>query len=212
MAHIHLEDGTFTLFWVLVWWLAALIILSIVLWKFRSDRKPDNRSITLAAFFATAAFVVFQIEIPVFGGVHLNLTPIIGILAGPLMGTLIVTVVNILSAAIGHGGWGLAGANILVNIAEVTVAWGVFRGMKPITGRLGIRAGAAAFIGLTVGNLVMAIIILVSGIQGVNQDQATMLSGLSLILGINLVVAAIEAVVTGLIVEYIARIRPDILA
>ena len=211
MAHIHLEDGSFTLQWVLIWWAAALILVLIALLLLRGKRRPDNRKITLAAFIATAAFAVFQISVPVLGGVHLNLTPLIGILAGPVLGTLIVIVVNILSAAIGHGGYGLVGANVLINILEVMVAWAVFRGMRVLTPARFAQAGIATFAGLGAGNLLMIGIILVSGIQGVNQSQVSILTGLSLIVGVNMGVAVIEAVITGLIVEYIGKIRPDIL-
>lgn len=211
MAHIHLEDGSFTLEWVLAWWILTLILIGISLYLLKGNRKPDNRKITLAAFITTAAFAVFQISVPVFGGVHLNLTPLIGILAGPLLGTLIVLVVNILSAAIGHGGWGLVGANVLINIIEVLIAYLVFRGLARITPSLFARAGIATFAGLGAGNLLMIGIILVSGIQGVHQDTISVLTGLSLIAGVNMGVAVIEAIITGLIIEYIAKIRPDIL-
>lgn len=211
MAHIHLEDGSFTLEWVLAWWILTLVLIVISLYLLKGRRKPDNRKITLAAFITTAAFAIFQISVPVFGGVHLNLTPLIGILAGPLLGTLIVLVVNILSAAIGHGGWGLIGANVLINSIEVLIAYLVFRGLSRVTPSLFARAGIATFAGLGAGNLLMIGIILVSGIQGVHQGTIAVLTGLSLIAGINMGVAVIEAIITGLIVEYIARIRPDIL-
>ena len=55
---------------------------------------------------------------------------------------------NILSAAIGHGGWGLVGANVLVNFTEVLVAWLAFKGMKKITTDLFSQAGVATFAGL----------------------------------------------------------------
>ena len=211
MAHIHLEDGSFTLLWVLVWWIVTLVLIGMALMRLRGVHKPDNRIITLSAFIATAAFAVFQISVPVLGGVHLNLTPIVGILAGPILGILIVTVVNILSAAIGHGGWGLVGANILINISEVVIAFGVFRSTKKITSNLFSQAGIATFAGLAAGNFVMMVIILVSGIQGVSQGPVAILTGLSLVVGVNMGVAVIEAVITGLILEYIGRIRPDIL-
>src|SRR5512145_1734736 len=114
MAHIHLQDGSFTLFWVLVWWAAALFVIGAVL-VFLRIRKPDPRRITIAAFCTAAAFAVSQVEIPLAGGVHLSLTPLIGILTGPVIGSLIVLVTNILSAGVGHGGWGMIGANTLVN-------------------------------------------------------------------------------------------------
>jgi cobalt/nickel transport system permease protein len=211
VAHIHLEDGSFTLFWVLAWWIAALCIVGIALYLLRSKSPLDPRKITIAAFVTAAAFAIFQIQIPIAGGVHLNLTPLVGILAGPVLGTLVVFVVNIFTAAIGHGGWGLIGANVLINFTEVVVAWLVFRGMKRITADLFSQAGVATFAGLFAGNLVMIAIILVSGIQGVNQTMAQILTGLSLIAAVNMGVAVIEALFTGLMVAYIGKVRPDIL-
>lgn len=211
MAHIHLEDGSFSLFWVLAWWIIALCLIGIALFLLRSKYKPDPKKITIAAFVTAAAFAIFQVQVPLAGGVHMNLTPLIGILTGPFIGTLIVFIVNILSAAIGHGGWGLVGANVLVNFSEVLVAWLAFRGMKKITTDLFSRAGVATFAGLFAGNLVMIAVILISGIQGVHQTQAQILTGLSLLAAVNMGVAVVEAFLTGLIVAYIGKIRPDIL-
>jgi cobalt/nickel transport system permease protein len=211
MAHIHLEDGSFTLFWVLAWWVWALVIIGIALYLLRSKNKPDNRTITIAAFLTATSFAIFQVSLPFFGGVHLNLTPLIGILAGPLLGTLIVFIVNILSAAIGHGGWGLIGANVLVNVSEVTIAYFTYQGLKKVTPDLFSRAGIATFTGLFSGNVVMILIILVSGVQGATQSTSMTLVGLSGIAAINMGVAVVEAIITGLVVSYIGKMRPDLI-
>jgi len=211
MAHIHLEDGSFSLIWVVLWWIVAITLIAVALWSLRSAGRNNQKKITIAAFITAAAFAIFQINIPIFGGVHLNLTPLIGILAGPVLGALVVLVINILSAAIGHGGWGLIGANVLVNLSEVIIAYLVFRGARSILPDLFSRAGIATFAGLFCGNLVMVAIILVSGIQGVTQTSGQILTGLVLIIAVNMGVAIIEALLTGLIVSYIGKIRPDIL-
>jgi cobalt/nickel transport system permease protein len=211
VAHIHLEDGSFSPLFVIIWWVLALALIGIALFLPRPSQKPDRRRITLAAFCAAAAFAVFQVSIPIAGGVHISLTPLIGILAGPVFGILIVFVINILSAAVGHGGWGLIGANMLVNTGEVVVAYGIFRLLKGTVPDLFTRAGIATLAGLFVGNCLMIGIILVSGIQGVSQTPEQVLAGLSLIAVINMGVAVIEALVTGLVVAYIGKMRPDLL-
>ena len=210
MAHIHLPDGSFTLFWVLAWWICALVLIGAALVLARR-RRLGSREITVAAFVTAAAFAIFQVQVPLFGGVHMNLTPLIGILVGPVLGGLIVLIVNILSAAIGHGGWGLIGANVLVNFSEVLTAWLVFRGLERITSSLFSRAGIATFGGLFIGNIAMVAIILVSGIQGVTQTSLQILTGLSLLVAVNMGVAVVEALITGFIVEYIGRVKPDLL-
>ena len=101
LAHIHLEDGSFTLFWVLVWWIVTLGLIGTVLFILRAKNPVDPKKITIAAFVTAAAFAIFQVQIPIFGGVHMNLTPLIGILTGPVIGSLIVFIVNILSAGMG---------------------------------------------------------------------------------------------------------------
>jgi cobalt/nickel transport system permease protein len=211
MAHIHLEDGSFTLLWVIIWWALALVIIGSALYLVRRERKADTRRLTVAAFLVAAAFVLYQVDIPIAGGVHLSLTPLIAILAGPVIGALIVFVINILSAAVGHGGWGLIGANTLVNFSEVLVAYSVWRGLKPFLKNLFFRACAATLSGLILGNFVMMAVIAVSGIQGVSQSLQQVVTGLFLIASVNIAFAIIEAVMTGLIVSYIGRIRPDLL-
>lgn len=211
MAHIHLVDGSFSLTYVIIWWAVALLLLAIALYLLRPANKPDQKRIVLSAFCAAAAFVVFQIEIPVADGVHISLTPLIGILAGPVFGLLIIFVTNILSAAVGHGGWGLVGANMLVNASEVIVAYGIFQLLQKHLPDLFTRTAIATFLALLIGNCVMVGIILISGIQGANQTQEQILAGLSLLVMINLAVAVVEALVTGLMVSFIGKMRPDLL-
>ncbi|MGZ4908068.1 MAG: energy-coupling factor ABC transporter permease, partial [Halobacteriota archaeon] len=108
MAHIHLPDGVFPIQWVVFWWLLALALLFAALVVTRRHAIALQR-LAVAGMLAAASFAIFQINIPYAGGVHMNLTPLIGILAGPGLGSLIVFIVNVLSAAVGHGGWGLIG-------------------------------------------------------------------------------------------------------
>jgi cobalt/nickel transport system permease protein len=211
VAHIHLEDGSIPLFWVAVWWMIALVVLAVALVWIRSAKKADNRNLTLAAFCTAAAFAIFQVSIPLFGGVHLNLTPLIGILVGPVFGSLIVLIINIMSAAIGHGGWGLIGANLLINLIEVIVAYGTWKVLKRVFPGAFVRAAIATIAGLFFGNLAMIAIILISGIQGVTQTSSQILTGLILIAGINMGVAVIEALITGMIIAAIVKARPDML-
>jgi cobalt/nickel transport system permease protein len=211
MAHIHLEDGSFSLFWVIVWWTAAIILIGISLYLLRSGKKTDSRKITIAAFCTAATFAIFQVEIPVAGGVHLTITPLVGILTGPAAGCLIVFVVNIMTAAIGHGGWSMIGANTLVNISEVLVAFSLFFLLGKITQSPFARAATATFGGLVCGTVVMVGIIIISGVQGVTQSPAQILAGLSLIVVINTAIAVLEAIITGFVITFIQKVRPDIL-
>lgn len=210
MAHIHLQDGTLPFAWAALWWALALVLLAVCLVLLR--RRPlDPGRVTLAAFCTATVFALFQVEIPILGGVHLSLMPLTGVLLGPLLGSVVALVANIFSAGVGHGGWSVIGANVLVNASEIGTAWAVFRGTAGWRGRVFARGAGATFLALFVGNLVMIGIVLVSGIQGVTGGTGAIASGLLLIGAINLGVGAIEAVVTGYLLSYLARVRPDIL-
>ena len=54
-------------------------------------------------------------------------------------------------------------------------------------------------------------IILMSGVRDVNQTPARILTDLSLLAAVNMGAAVTEAFITGFIVTYIAKVRPDIL-
>ncbi|MFZ3167871.1 MAG: energy-coupling factor ABC transporter permease [Candidatus Methanoperedens sp.] len=209
MAHIHLPDGAFSIQWILTWWILAIIILGLCLYWLKKVKKIDNRTITLAAMLTAASFAIFQVNIPLFGGVHMNMTPLVGILAGPVIGGIVVLIVNILSAAIGHGGWGMVGANVLVNMAEVSVAYGIYKALGKINLDTFSKAGIGTIAGLLLGNIAMILVILISGIQGVSQPIT--LYDLSLIAAVNMGIAIIEAFITGYVVSYIMRVRPDML-
>jgi cobalt/nickel transport system permease protein len=129
---------------------------------------------------------------------------------GPGIGSLVIFIVNLLSAAVGHGGWGLVGANTIVNMSEIAVAFYVFRMTR---GRLEMftRGAAAAISGLLVGNVVFLVVLVVSGIQGIELHGVALLPYLIQIVILNLIVAVVEAVVTGFVVEYLSTVRPDLL-
>jgi cobalt/nickel transport system permease protein len=210
MAHIHLPDGVFSLQWVIIWWALALAVLAIALLVARR-RTFTTQRLTTAALLAAVSFAISQVNIPFAGGVHMNLTPLIGILAGPAIGSLIVLIVNILSAAIGHGGWGLIGANTIVNVSEVVSAYYLFyyatRRFELFT-----RGAVAAFGGLLVGNVLSVLIIVISGIQGSTLSGSTLLVFTLQVPLLNLVVAVGEAILTGFVVEYLGKVRRDLLA
>ncbi len=211
MAHIHLEDGAFSPFWVIVWSLAAGALVALALFMV-SRREASPRRLAIAAMCTSVGFAVFQVSIPVFGGIHLNLTPLIGILAGPGLGSLAALLINVFSAAVGHGGWGMIGANTLVNVIEVLIAYYFYRFVR---GRFKVDRFAsglgAAVVALSVSALAIVAIVAVSGIQDSEQTKEEILANMVIIAAANLAVGVVEGVVTGYIVSFIGRVRPDLL-
>ncbi|MEM3017568.1 MAG: energy-coupling factor ABC transporter permease [Candidatus Bathyarchaeia archaeon] len=211
MAHIHLPDGALSLGWVLTWWAVYLAATSGIVYTIRRRGSLDPLKIAVAAMATAASFAVFQINIPLLGGIHLSLTPLVGILLGPAFGAVSVFIVNIFSAAVGHGGWGLIGANSVVNTVEVSLSCMSFQTFRK---RLSIfSAGALATVAaLAVGSLVMVCIVALSGIQGSALSMGETVSNLTLLTAANIFVAAIEGVITGFTLTYLGKLRPDLLS
>jgi cobalt/nickel transport system permease protein len=105
----------------------------------------------------------------------------------------------------------MIGANTLVNLSEVLVAFAIWRGLQPFIHNTFLRSGTASLCALILGNFVMIGIIALSGVQGVNQTMEQLLVGLFIIAAVNVGVAVFEALMTRLIVSSLAKMRPDLL-
>ncbi|EMA42099.1 energy-coupling factor ABC transporter permease [Halococcus hamelinensis] len=209
MAHIHLGEGSFPLWALVLWTVLGAGLLGLVTYRVRKGGIKTNQ-IALAGIGAAASFAVFQLNLPVWGGIHMNLTGLVGILAGPLLGALIAFVVNVFSAALGHGAIGLLGANVLVNATEAIVAYYAFRTLMRMDWDVFPASASAATLGLSVGALLMGVIIVVSGVNGSALPRSDLAIAVAGMVGLNLGVAVIEGLLTGFIVQFLASIRPDL--
>ena len=210
MAHIHLPDGIFPLWALVLWNGLAVALFGAVVYRVR-QRGLETRRIALAGIAGAASFAIFQLNLPILGGVHMNLTGLIGILAGPAIGTPIVLVVNILSAVIGHGAWGLIGANTLVNAAEVIITYYAFVALVRANWDTFPAAATATIAGLGIGGLIMGAIPLVSGIQGTAIQGLDLALYMGALVALNLGVAVAEGLLTGLTVSFLTSMRPDLI-
>lgn len=211
MAHIHLEDGALSPAWVLFWWAVAAALIALALMSMKRE-AVSVRKLTIGAMCAAVGIAVFLVTIPVFGGVHLNLTPLIGILAGPAVGGVAALIINLFSAAVGHGGWGMIGVNTVVNIAEVFLGYYAYRTLRVKLKADRFWSGfSAATLALVATAIVVVVVISVAGIQDSHLEEEETAHNLVLIAAANIVVGVIEGLVTGYVVTFIGRIRPDLL-
>ncbi|RLM57374.1 cobalt ABC transporter permease [Halobellus sp. Atlit-31R] len=210
MAHIHLGEGSFPLWALVLWTLVGAGLLSVVVYRARKG-GIETRQVALAGIAGAASFAIFQLNIPVWGGIHMNLTGLVGILAGPLLGALIAFVVNVFSAALGHGAVGLLGANTLVNASEAIVAYYAFRTLVRLDWDVFPAGTIAATLGLSAGAVLMGAIIVVSGVNGSALPRSDLAIAAAGLVGLNLGVAVVEGVLTGFVVRFLASVRPDLL-
>ncbi|MFC7188240.1 energy-coupling factor ABC transporter permease [Halorubrum yunnanense] len=209
MPHIHLGEGSFPLWALVLWTLIGAGLISTVVYRIRKGGIKTHQ-IALAGVGAAASFAVFQLNIPVWGGIHMNLTGLVGIIAGPLLGALVALVVNIFSAALGHGAVGLIGANTLINASEAIVAYYAFKTLLGMEWDVFPASASAATLGLSVGSFLMGAIIVISGVNGSALPRGDLLIAVGGLSALNLGVAVVEGILTGLIVQFLASVRPDL--
>ncbi|MEM1659231.1 MAG: energy-coupling factor ABC transporter permease [Candidatus Jordarchaeales archaeon] len=160
MAHVHLPDGIMPLEWCVLWFLAAGLLVGLAV--IFGGRRLELKQRVAAAFLTVIVFVAMLIPVPSpFGGTHMNMTPLAGIVAGPIASALVVLVVSALAALIGHGGVTVLGANMLVLYFECIAAYLVYRALR---GRFGVyvSAFAAVLIPLSLSTLLASGILSVS--------------------------------------------------
>jgi ABC-type Co2+ transport system permease subunit len=104
----------------------------------------------------------------------------------------------------------LVGANTIINLSEIVTAFCIFTKTKPRLEMFTMGA-VAAIGGLIVGDVVFLVVILVSGIQGTELRGVVPDRLPDPGPHINLIVAVGEAVVAGFVVEYLSKVRPDLL-
>ena len=85
MAHIHLGEGSFPLWALVLWTLLGAGLVSAVVYRVRKGGIKTHQ-IALAGIGAAASFAIFQLNIQVWGGIHMNLTGLVGFLLGRCSG------------------------------------------------------------------------------------------------------------------------------
>jgi cobalt/nickel transport system permease protein len=210
MAHIHLGEGSFPLWALILWTVLGTGLIAAVLYRVRKGKIQTNQ-IALAGIGAAASFAIFQLNIPVWGGVHMNLTALVGIIAGPALGALIALVVNIFSAALGHGAVGLLGANVIINAGEAIIAYYIFKTLIGLNWDTFPATATAAIVGLSSGAILMGGIIVLSGVNGSALPRTDLAVAVAGLVGTNVGVAVVEGLLTGFVVQFLASVRPDLI-
>ena len=220
MTHMHIPDGILP-FWL--WGTGFLLmtaVLAVCLYRLRGiDRR---RNIPLLGALAAAMLVTMSLEVlPI--AYHLNLSVVTGILLGPSLGFLAAFIVNLMLAFLGHGGITVMGLNTLLLGIEVALGHGFFFLLPK---RLSVfkRAFLATVLALFLASLVLIGIVGVShvdigtfagphGHEGEGDTAHTSLMTFAVVvLTLGGIGWLIEGAVTGAVIRFLSRVKPDLLA
>jgi len=227
MSHIHLPDGILPL-WL---WLSGYVVIIVYFFLLflRSKKYILNKKLPLIGILAALMLVSMSIEIipPVY---HLNLAVLSGIVLGPVFSVSAILVVNIILAFVGHGGFTVIGLNtVIVSIEAILGYWG-FKLLYSKIKKIFLCVFLATFTALFISSW-SAIGIVYSGTHNFNaifeshnhtkeHHELTMTElpesfdikkFILFILAFGSAGWMIESIITAFIVNYIHKVRPDIL-
>ncbi len=232
MSHLHIPDGVLP-----VWfWLTGYIIaaMAVALSLFMARKLDLKKKVPLLGMMSAMMLVGMSLELaPI--AYHVNLSVITGILLGPWLAVVAAFIVNFILSLVGHGGVTTVGLNTIIIGFEGVMGYllfSVFRKMaKP-----GVSAAAATVITLFMSTCLMLLIVYLANINFslpssgeirdiIETHPAKALGGLLKIntgfnfkffavaaLGLGPIGWAIEALVTGVAVRFISRVKPEIIS
>jgi cobalt/nickel transport system permease protein len=229
MTHMHIPDGVLP---VWLWLLGFFLMFLAMAVSMRRLRGRDlKREIPLLGAISAAMLVAMSLEIlPIL--YHINLSVVAGILLGPALGFLAAFITNLVLALMGHGGITVIGLNTLLLGMEAILGHTLFHVVR---GRLPVFWRAAVATVLTLFITTMALIGIVASshlspelfthehhkgemvAEHHEQHSAEQNGELSIgrfatmVLSLGAVGWIIEAAVTGAVVSFIAKVKPDLI-
>jgi len=225
MTHMHIPDGILPVWLWLSGFLLMVLVLAFSLYRLRG--MDGKRKIPLLGALSAAMLVTMSLEIfPI--AYHLNLSVAAGILLGPSLAFVAAFTVNLMLALLGHGGITVMGLNTLLLGAEAMLGHTLFY-LLPDRLDTFWRAALATVLALFLVSLLLIAIVGASHVDvqtfGHTHPPEAMpearhpgagspaLSTFAvMVLSLGAVGWLIEAAVTGAVIRFLSRVKPDLLA
>jgi len=233
MSHLHIPDGVLPLWLVAAGWIITGLILTFCihrLKKFELMRKIPLIGIVSALMIVTMTLPVIPLAY------HINLSVVAGIILGPTLAFISVFIVDLIIAMFGHGGITVVGLNTLVVGSEAVLGFFLFRFFKSVLGpgSLGWSSGIAAVLSLILSTSVLIGVVYTSQISPevivetaehahepgsahseetpAPKQEGNLKGFIKTIIALLAFGWVLEGAVTGLVVNYVSRLRPDIIS
>jgi cobalt/nickel transport system permease protein len=229
MTHIHIPDGILPA-WL---WVSGFLLMSVflALSLFRLRTADMKKKIPLLGALAAVMLVAMNLEIfPI--AYHLNLTVVTGILLGPSLGFMAAFIVNLMLAFVGHGGITVVGLNTVLLGTEALLGhtlFYLFRKGLPVFW----SATVATVLSLFLASLLLIGIVGISHVdaesfahhhehEGVvaeqtheqhhEQESSSLRPFAVIVLSLGSIGWIIEGAITGSVIQFISKVKPDLLA
>ncbi len=197
---MHVSDGVLS---APVWiggYAAAATIIAATIKKIKVDNMPR------VAVMTSAFFVASLIRVPLGPtSVHLVLSGLVGIILGPAAFISIFVGLVLQAFLFQHGGITTIGINAIMMGTPAFLAYEIFNLRKNFSFEanefiFGALAGAS---GVLLGILILALTLVATGNEFMEMARYAALAHLPVIV--------LEAIITGFIASFLARVKPEIL-
>ncbi len=210
---MHIPDGYLDLNVTLL--CAAVSAVFIVLGLLQAKRYMEERHVPLMAILTAGVFAAQLLNFPIVGGTsgHLVGGTLLSVFLGPLGALISMTIILVLQAFLfGDGGVSALGANIF-NMGVIGGIVGYY--LYVLIRRLVRKGGWGVRLGAAVGSYVS--IVLGAAACGVEIGASSLFPfgvgvTVPVMVGWHLVIGVGEALITVVVIEYVLRARPDMLA
>ncbi len=170
MTHIHVPDGVLP---VWLWGSGWVVAVALLLIADRASRRVTaRRRLPLVGVVSALVIVAMSSEVvPI--AYHMNLTVLAGALLGPSLSIVSAFVVQVVLAALGHGGVTIVGLNTLMTASEMLLGWALLQGGLRLLGtkRAAPVAAAATVATLAVTTTMLVGLIAASGTLGATERE-----------------------------------------
>ncbi|KDE54808.1 cobalt transporter CbiM [Methanoculleus sp. MH98A] len=200
---MHISDGVLPMPVIVAGWVITIILLAGTLrWAAKNGdiaREIPKLSVMAGAFFVAS---LIHIDIPP-SSAHLILNGLVGVVLGPLSYLALFIGLTLQALLFQHGGITVIGINTVnVGIPALICYLAFLAGSKrgiPLPAIGGVCGG----LGVLLTVVLLVLVLVVSG------DQFFAVAGL--LAGAHLPIAVAEAIVTGAVVGYLVRVKPELL-
>jgi len=203
---VHILDGALQGPWLISGFALAAALLAAACFRLREEEIPR------VAVLSSAFFVASSIHVPLFGSsIHLLLNGLVGMVLGPRSALAIALGLFLQAVLLSHGGLTTLGVNICVMSLPALAVWALFAANRQAMPRLFAAPFGRWLLGLLLGGLAVGLTIsfhaLVLAFGGDEEWTALALANFLL----HLPIVVIEALITASTLDFLARVKPEMI-
>ncbi len=199
---VHISDGPMAWPWVAAGWFGLSLLLVVAMWRMREEDIP-RIGVLSAAFFVGSSIHIPLAFLPT--SVHLILNGLVGVVLGRRAPLAIVVGLLLQCLLLAHGGITTLGLNTCI-IAIPALLAGI---CYPILKKLGLSPFARGLL-LGAGASAEAVTLNFFALLLGGSDDWELLAKFVLLAHIPVVI--VEGVLLGVIVQYLEKVKPEMLA